>query len=224
MTLAGGEALALTTDSIHVVGRLDAVILGGGQDIFPMLFEDTPKQGYVYDRARDAMEISLANAAIAKNVPVLGICRGAQLLNVAYGGSLHLDLKGAFDDADYPDSLYSKIFFRKRIKTTPGSLIRIALREKETNVNSLHKQAVKRLGEHLTATAVEPNGIIQAIEDPRRAFVLGVQFHPEFMLHRAMFRRIFRSLVDATGEAALDAAAISAIGREVAASNAKAAA
>lgn len=162
-----------------------------------MLFDDTPKQGYVYDRARDDMEISLAQAALEKDVPVLGICRGAQLLNVAYGGSLHLDMAEAYDDAHYPDSLFAKAFFRKTITTVADSIIRRALGVKTACVNSLHKQSVKELGQGLRATAVEPNGVIQTIEDSNRPYVMGVQFHPEFMLHKKMFRAVFKSLINA---------------------------
>lgn len=193
--LAGARAVAVTTAAAPK-RQIDGLILGGGEDVFPMLFDDTPKQGYVYDRARDSLEIMLCDKAIKDDVPVLGICRGAQLINVAYGGSLHLDMAAAYEDAHYPDSLLAKIFYRKKIKVVPGSSIARALRRPETLVNSLHKQSVKTLGDGLEATAVERNGVVQAIEDRSRSFVLGVQFHPEFMLHRRRFRNIFKLLVE----------------------------
>ncbi len=213
--LAGGKPIPVTADNIRGETALDGVILGGGQDIFPMLFDDTPKQGYVYDRARDEMEVKLCEAALEKDVPVLGICRGAQLLNVAYGGSLHLDMTKAYEDAHYPDSLLAKIFFRKTITTIAGSLIRRALGAGKVCVNSLHKQAIKTLGDGLITAAVESNGIVQAIEDTSRNFVLGVQFHPEFMLHKKMFRNIFSTFVEAARVTpSLNAAAVAAIAAE----------
>lgn len=213
--MAGGAPIALTTKSIERCGALNGVILGGGQDVFPMLFDDTPKQGYLYDRARDRMEVELAKSAIELDAPVLGICRGAQLLNVSYGGSLHLDLAKAYEDANYPDSLFAKIFFRKLISTKTGSLIRVALKRNNAEVNSLHKQAVKRVGDGLIATACEKNGVIQSIEDPARKFVLGVQFHPEFMLHRSMFRRVFALLVEAAQNAVIPADRLATIAENV---------
>lgn len=212
--LAGGRPAPITTGREGDVKHLDGVILGGGQDVFPMLFDDTPKQGYVYDHARDEMEIELAKAALDRDIPVLGICRGAQLLNVVYGGSLHLDVSKAYEDASYPDSLFAKVFFRKPINTVAGSIIRRALKARTACVNSLHKQAVKALGNGLEATALEPNGVVQAIEDRDRRYVLGVQFHPEFMLHKSMFRGVFNSLVEATRSApSLRGAVIDSISR-----------
>jgi putative glutamine amidotransferase len=216
--IAGGEPVAITAKSEKPDRDLDGVILGGGQDVFPMLFDDTPKQGYVYDRARDEMEISLAQTALERDVPVLAICRGAQLLNVAYGGTLHLDMTEAYEDAHYPDSLFAKAFYRKPITTVADSIIRRALGVKRAFVNSLHKQSVKELGDGLRATAVEPNGVIQAIEDANRPYVLGVQFHPEFMLHKKMFRQVFGSLINAAQSApSLEPAALKQLEQRVAA-------
>lgn len=197
VSLAGGRPVAITTESKEPDLAISGVLLGGGDDVFPMLFDDTPKQGYVYDRARDDMEIRLAQAALEQDVPVLGICRGAQLLNVAYGGSLHLDMADAYEDAHYPDSLLAKALYRKTITTSAGSLIQKALGAEKVRVNSLHKQSVKELGDGLKTTAKEKNGVVQAIEDSNRRFVLGVQFHPEFMLYRSKFRHIFEMLVNA---------------------------
>jgi len=197
VSLVGGRPVAITTESTEPDVAIDGIILGGGQDVFPMLFDDTPKQGYVYDRGRDDMEIMLAKTALKQDLPILAICRGAQLLNVAYGGSLHLDMTKAYEDAQYPDSFLAKAFYRKTITTSAGSLIQKALGAPTSLVNSLHKQAVKELGQGLKDTAREKNGIVQAIEDPEKRFVLGVQFHPEFMLHRRKFRRIFEMLIEA---------------------------
>lgn len=195
--LSGATPVALTPGDDSPPRPIDGLILGGGGDIFPMLYDDVPKQGYLYDRDRDALEVGLAMQASEENIPVMGICRGAQLLNVMRGGSLHLDASKAYEDAHYPDSFLAKIFFRKPIATNAGTIIRRALGTEKSMVNSLHKQSIKRVGESLEVTAREPNGIVQAIEDPRKHFFIGVQFHPEFMLHRRKFRRIFDLLSEA---------------------------
>lgn len=195
--LGGAKPVALTPGEPTAPQNLDGLILGGGGDIFPMLYDDVPKQGYLYDRDRDALEIALAQRASDEDIPVMGVCRGAQLLNIMRGGSLHLDASKAYEDANYPDSILAKIFFRKPVSASTGSIISRALGGERSFVNSLHKQSIKRVGEGLEVTAREPNGIVQAIEDPRKRFFLGVQFHPEFMLHREKFRRIFELLSEA---------------------------
>jgi putative glutamine amidotransferase len=195
--LSGATPVALTPGDAISPQSVDGLILGGGGDIFPMLYDDVPKQGYLYDRERDALEIGLAKRASDEDIPVMGVCRGAQLLNVMRGGSLHLDASKAYEDAHYPDSFLAKIFFRKPIAAIAGSIIQRALGSEKAFVNSLHKQSIKRVGEGLEVTAREPNGIVQAVEDPRKRFFVGVQFHPEFMLHRRKFRRVFKLLSEA---------------------------
>jgi len=195
--LAGGAPKPVTAETRNRLGSVDGLLLGGGQDVFPMHFDDTPKQGVVYDEPRDEMDMALAARAHESRAPVLGICRGAQLMNVVRGGSLHLDMAEAYEDADYPSSVLAKIFYRKSIETEEGSIVHRALGQRCAKVNSLHTQSVKELGEGLAATACEKNGVVQAIEDETHPFFLGVQFHPEFLIHRRKFRRIFELFVDA---------------------------
>jgi len=171
--------------------EIQGVLLGGGDDVFPAFLEEPPAESDRFDRARDEIELRLAEAASAADVPLLGVCRGVQVINVARGGSLYLDTRAAYEDADYPDGFLGHVFYRKQIKTDPGTLIRRTLRKKLARVNSLHRQSIRRLGDGLVVTARERNGVVQAIEDPSRRFLLGVQFHPELILYRAMHRRIF---------------------------------
>jgi putative glutamine amidotransferase len=176
---------------------VNGVIFGGGDDIFPMLYDDTPKQGHVYDRARDALEIATAEQASAQRIPAFGICRGAQLLNVVRGGSLHADVSAEYEDAAYPNGVFDKIFYRKSIVIEEESSLAKAVRATTLEVNSLHKQAIKQVGNGLRATAKERNGVIQAVEDSSHPFYMGVQFHPEFLTYRAEIRRIFDAFVEA---------------------------
>ena len=176
---------------------INGVIIGGGQDIFPMLYDATPKQGYAYDRARDALEISVAEQAAHDNIPALGICRGAQLMNVVRGGALHADVSAEYEDAAYPNGLWGKIFFRKCIYLGENTLVRRIFEVEALEVNSLHKQAIKSLGDGLRISAKERNGVVQAIEDDSLTFFLGVQFHPELLVYRDDIRRLFEKLVEA---------------------------
>ena len=198
--MAGGAPVALTPETAMRRLQAQGVVFGGGDDIFPMLYDATPKQGHVYDRARDALELDIARQAEKHDIPALGICRGAQMMNVVRGGALHADVSAEYDNAAYPNGLWDKIFFRKTIEIEEGSRMFDIIRETTTDVNSLHRQGVKRLGEGLRATAVEKNGVVQAIEDNALTFFLGVQFHPEFLIYRKDMRAIFEALVAFAGE------------------------
>lgn len=195
--LAGGVPLKLTAKRPHTDRWISGLILGGGSDVYPELYKGQPLPGGRYDRDRDEMEQFWARKAREENLPVLGICRGAQLLNVINGGTLHADIGAAFPDADYPSTLRGHAFYRKTIVIEADSLLHDILGAKERKVNSIHKQAIDRVGDGLVISARERNGLIQAIEDPRADYYLGVQFHPEFLVYRRPDRRIFRALVRA---------------------------
>lgn len=195
--LAGGQPLRLTAEAPRHKRVIDGLVLGGGTDVFPGLYATRPKRSYLYDRKRDEMEIAWARRAKEVKIPVMGICRGAQLMNVINGGTLHLEVKKAFRDVDYPSTLPGHILYRKLVELAPDSHIRRAIGMDCVGVNSMHKQAIDKVGDGLVVTAWERNGVVQAIEDPRRHFYLGVQFHPEFLLHRKHFRRIFQVFIDA---------------------------
>lgn len=193
--IAGGKPIAMTPEARQHHPRISGVVFGGGDDIFPMLYDDAPKQGRIYDRARDAMELELAAQAQQDDIPALGICRGAQLMNVVRGGALYADVGAEYENAAYPNGLWDKMFFRKCIYVVPGSQMHKIIGGKTLDVNSLHKQAVKRLGIGLRATAKESNGIVQAIEDDSLTFFLGLQFHPELLIYKPKIRSLFRHFV-----------------------------
>ena len=143
------------------------------------------------------MEINWLKRAEKENIPVFGICRGAQLMNVIRGGTLHPDISKVYEEAKYPTSLLAKIFFRKTIVIEPDTLFAKLFGDSPRRVNSMHTQSVKGLGTSLIQSAAENNGVIQAIEDPGREFFLGVQFHPELLLYRQSLRALFAGLVKA---------------------------
>ncbi len=199
--LAGGEPLELTARAPRDPRSIDGLIFGGGSDVYPKRYQGQPKPGYRYDLARGDMEASWALAARRHQLPVLGVCRGAQMLNVLAGGTLHADLSGF--ETDRPKNIIRRFFHRMpvrlRFKTKLWEVTRCGAR---LRVNAIHEQAIDRLGAGLTVSAREPNGIVQGIEDPSKPFWIGVQFHPEFLIYRAPFRHIFSALVQCARERA----------------------
>lgn len=191
----GGHPRILTSKTNRDI-RLDGLLLGGGTDVFPGLYQRDPKQNYLYDPERDDMEISWLHWAEEDNIPVLGICRGAQMMNVVHGGSLHMDVALAYEDAIYPNNFWSNLFFRKQIMLKLDSDLYKMMQCETAWVNSIHKQSIDRLAENLDICAEEPNGVIQAIERADHPFYIGVQFHPEFLIYRKRFRRLFQAFIE----------------------------
>ncbi|MBL8547611.1 MAG: ATP-grasp domain-containing protein [Hyphomonadaceae bacterium] len=194
--LAGGDAVKVTARAPRDPRSIDGLIFGGGSDVYPKRYQGQPKEGYRYDLARGDMEASWALAARRHNLPVLGVCRGAQMLNVLAGGTLHMDLS-EFNPKRHRNPIirfFERYPIRIRYKSKLSALTRCP---KQMQVNAIHSQAIDRLGAGMTVSAREPNGVIQGIEDTLQPFWIGVQFHPEFLIYRAPFRRLFRALVEA---------------------------
>lgn len=167
---AGGIAVYLPTVAAarDAIARVDALVLTGGVDLDPALYgAATHETSQPPDRLRDAVELSLFEAACARGIPVLAICRGMQLVNVACGGTLHLHL-----DAHPSGRTHS---VRIRPDSVLGRLYGTA-----ATVNSLHHQSVDRIGAGLSVTARSDDGVVEAVELDG-ADVLGVQWHPEQM-------------------------------------------
>jgi putative glutamine amidotransferase len=158
--------------------RLDGLILTGGPDIDPDRYGQTPLETTSPPRnARDAAELELLAAGLAASKPVLGICRGMQLMNVARGGTLlqHLpDVLGTTDHSPAP-----AVYGRHPVSVTPGSLLAKTLGRLDLEVSSYHHQGIGDLGTGLTVTAVAPDGTVEALEDQSFPFCLAVHWHPE---------------------------------------------
>ena len=148
--------------------------------------------GQDYDPERDLLEQDIIHHALAHQLPVLGICRGAQLMNVVLGGSLHQDIGHFYTEET---SNIRSILPRKTIIMTPGSHLAEFIGSDRGFVNALHRQSIDRLGELVEVSAREPNGVIQAIEKRDERFFVGVQWHPEYMPQSKSQQALFRGLV-----------------------------
>ncbi|MFL6673348.1 MAG: gamma-glutamyl-gamma-aminobutyrate hydrolase family protein [Massilia sp.] len=169
----------------HYARQLDGLVLQGGADVSPQTYHETPERPeWVGDRARDLYELELLHEFVEAGKPVLGICRGCQLINVAFGGSLHQDVATDLPEAmahvhtDYDAYRHAIVF------PSGSSLAQLFPEQKRPIVNSIHHQAVKRLGRDVRVEALsDPDGVVEAIRYDRADFVMGLQWHPEF--HRA---------------------------------------
>lgn len=143
------------------------------------------------DQARDDLEFDLLEFAVSRDLPVLGICRGSQLINIYFGGNLHQDIAEFYTEIPRIHSVWP----RKKVRLTEDSRLQRILQARVIYVNALHHQAVDTIGERLNVVGEEPAGLVQAIEHPEREYMIGVQWHPEYMPQIPLQRRLFRELV-----------------------------
>ncbi|GGZ07651.1 gamma-glutamyl-gamma-aminobutyrate hydrolase family protein [Streptomyces poonensis] len=186
---AGGLAALLPPDdpayAAEAVARLDGLVIAGGPDVDPPRYgaERSPRTGPPAPE-RDAWELALIGAALAVGTPLLGICRGMQLLNVALGGTLVQHLDGHVTEVG--------VFGRHTVKPVPGSRYADIVAE-EASVPTYHHQAVDRLGEGLRPSAYAADGTVEAVELPGPGWVLGVQWHPEMGEDTRVMRALVRA-------------------------------
>ena len=193
--LAGGRGVRWDTSRDADLDAVDGLIVGGGDDISPDLYEGAIVASARLDPARDALERRLVTEAMRAGKPVLGICRGAQMINVALGGNLHQDAYGHHSDSRY----LRTILPRKSVDIAAGTILADVAGTATMRVNALHTQAVDRLGEGLRVAARDSGGMVQAIERTADPFALGVQWHPEHLFYARRQRAVFRALVGAAG-------------------------
>lgn len=175
-------------------GHVDGIIIGGGDDIEPEHYGETGDAGAHYDPERDRLEMEMAERAIDAKIPIMGICRGAQLLNVVLGGTLHTDLRPMRKSTPNRNTAFPV----KWVDLNDGSALREITNQQRLKVNSLHSQAVDQVGRGLKATAFDADGFIQATEGVGfDSFVLGVQWHPEYLPYSRHQRSLFREFCDA---------------------------
>lgn len=180
--------------------RLDGLILAGGEDVDPLLFGEEPKNGLgSIVPERDILEIKLIHLMMKRNKPILGICRGMQVINVAFGGSLYQDLGNQWSGKILHRQRAARNYLSHHVKLEPDSLVSRCLGGKsEILCNSFHHQAVKDLAEGFRPTGWDPEGLIEAMEHNRYPFLVAVQWHPENLWKDySEFLGLFKGLVDA---------------------------
>jgi putative glutamine amidotransferase len=197
------------SDVPRILARLDGLVLSGGPDLAPRAYGARPHvQLGVTEPQLDGFEYAMAREAARLELPILGICRGAQTLNVARGGTLHQHLPDVVGDTITHRQIEDGRVPTHPVTVAPGSRLAAVLGATQLNVNSFHHQAVDRLGAGLRSCAWAPDGTIEAIEDPERAFVLAVQWHAEALREADVHLALFEVLASvAAGPAPLRRAA-----------------
>ena len=192
----GGDSLRVLFD------RLDGLLLSGGGDIDPAIYGEEPHpdvDGISADR--DRMELALARWAVDQHKPLLAICRGVQVLNVALGGTLVQDIPSQVADAlphRFDEKTTPRGYLAHSVSIEPDSLLRAVIHSTAASVNSWHHQSLKQVADPLRVVAESPDGIIEAVEVPGQRFVLGVQWHPEWLFEtQPEMLRLFTALIEA---------------------------
>lgn len=196
----------------ELLARADGLLLSGGADLDPACYRDAlhlPADELRRDEKlvagttplRDAAELHLLAEAERRDIPVLGICRGAQIMNVAHGGTLYHDLAAqhaptqgtlALTHNEYMDGRYSHA-----VTVVAESRLAALVGPGELTVNSLHHQAIRDVGDDLAVSAVASDGVVEAVEQPGARFMLGVQWHPEYHADCKPMANIFHAFVEA---------------------------
>jgi putative glutamine amidotransferase len=179
-------------DADALLDRVDGLLISGGPDLDPAVYGQAPdpRLGPDIERVSDEYEQALLRGAAARDLPLLGICRGLQALNVSRGGTLHQHLDGHLQ----PHAMYEPAH---DVEVACGSLLHWLTDRDGLAVNTFHHQASDRVGAGLEVAARAADGTVEALWDPAARFTLGVQWHPEFMTHRAEQASLLSGLVDA---------------------------
>ena len=197
---SGGVPVAIPPEYGHdgLMDHLDGLILSGGGDITPSIYNASSNEHVAYvSRSRDAYEIRIAEAALKKSLPTLAICRGEQIVNVAFGGTLHVHLPDHYgNDISHRDfAQKTKTFHSVSIK--PDSMLADILGETEIECPSFHHQSVKDIADGFSAVAWSSDGVIEAIENPEYPRLIAVQWHPEYSAAESVVQqRLFDVLID----------------------------
>lgn len=202
--LAGGVPILIPLDANNedidiYLEKVDGLLFTGGVDVSPLLYDEDPlKEINKISPDRDSYEIKLFNKAISMDIPILGICRGMQLINVALEGSLYQDINVQIKNSNghspseiNVDELYHSVAIK-----IDSRLFKILNKDK-IFVNSFHHQCVKKLGKNLRPVAFSSDNIVEAYESCKQRFLLGIQWHPEdLVVKRSEFLGIFKELIE----------------------------
>ncbi|HTY29854.1 gamma-glutamyl-gamma-aminobutyrate hydrolase family protein [Mycobacterium sp.] len=198
VVMAGGIAVLLPPQPLDadiagaLLGRLDALVITGGYDLDPASYGQHPHPATDMPRTeRDDLEFALLRGALDRGLPVLGICRGAQVLNVAFGGTLHQHLPDVLGHGGHRAG--DGVFTRLPVRTMAGTRLAALLGE-SIDAPCYHHQAIDTVGDGLVVSATDADGVVEAVELPGEPFVLAVQWHPEKSLDDP---RLFKAVVQA---------------------------
>jgi len=199
-----------------IYDELDGVFLPGGADIDPANYGETAHERCdKTDPARDEVELALVRWALVDGKPVLGVCRGLQLVNLAAGGTLYQDLAGEMPGSIKHDYFpfggrYARDYLAHEVNVAEHTKLAEIFGAGALRVNSMHHQGVRRLAERLVASAVAPDGLVEGIESANGSYLVAVQWHPEALVdNSASARRLFESFVQAATD--YDPAELSAL-------------
>ena len=203
---AGGEPVEVVAGAEspeHILARVDGLMLTGGGDVDPQIYGETPHATFeAAEPGRDEFEMALGRAALRKRIPLLAICRGMQVLNVAMGGTLVQDIASQIPGALTHSVPEPRFAIAHEVWVSKGSklsaLMADHMEDGETcHVNSRHHQSVKQAAPGFEVTATSPDGVIEAMEKSDAPFCVAVQWHPENFWRTGEFRALFEGLVEA---------------------------
>jgi putative glutamine amidotransferase len=203
---AGGDPVEVAVGSESpglLLARVDGLLLTGGGDVDPALYGEARHATFeAAETGRDEYEIALARAAVAKGIPLLAICRGMQVVNVAMGGTLFQDIPSQVTGALDHSVPQPRVQIAHEVWVSTDSMLSTLLADhmedgETCHVNSRHHQSVKTVADGFEVTATSPDGVVEAMEKPGAPFCVAVQWHPENFWRTGEFRELFEGLVQA---------------------------
>ncbi len=191
--LAGATPERISVRHLSNGKTLDALIIGGGDDISPEYYDEDTDNSVKFDLKRDQLEIEWIRKALNRDIPLMGICRGAQLINVVLGGTLYQDIR------PLRRRTYNRpgLLPTKQVRLSPDSQLARIVGKTHLRVNSLHHQAIKTTGTDLQVVGSDLDEITQAIESKKNK-IIGVQWHPEYLIYLPSQFALFRWFVNRT--------------------------
>ena len=200
LRLQGARTHTIRPGSKIDVALLDGVVLSGGTHVHPMRYGEQPAVTANYDPRRDDTDFHLLSDAEALGLPVLGVCRGAQLINIFRGGSLCQNVTPLRKHTRHRPLLLPL----QTVRLVQGSRLIEVMKEPVVGANRIHSQSIRKLGRHLRVVAMDKDHFVQAIENTTGQWLMGLQWHPEYLLYHGGHRRIFRHFIQAAEERKLE--------------------
>ena len=202
--MAGGMPVllpaAIPLEEISVLtAQFDGFYLTGGGDLDPLLYgENNHERIYGLNPERDAFELALIREVVAQDKPLLAVCRGMQALNVACGGTLYVDIASQLPSGEKHDwwPTYRRNKLVHNVTVSRTSYLGRILGELELRTNSLHHQSVNKVADELKKVAYALDGVVEAIEHLDKRFVIGVQWHPEWLQNQQPMRKLYKAFIE----------------------------